>query len=99
MLIQRRLAVVLPRPQAVHIQLFSMLFILGALFATITLHFSSGMELPTAVSMVWRRVSKSMAFRQLVVISFAIVSVSGPQLVPCDVSVTVGHTSNIGFWS
>lgn len=54
------------------ILMFSFVFVGGALFATITLQFTAGMEFTVAIATVLRRVAKSVAFRQLLVISAAI---------------------------
>jgi hypothetical protein len=59
----------------IHIAIFSLIFIGGALFATMTLQFTADMEFNVAVSTVLRRVAKSVAFRQLVVIAVAILLV------------------------
>ncbi len=58
--------------KAIHVVMFSLIFVGGAVFATLTLQLTVGMEFSTAISTVLRRVAKSVAFRQLVVISLAI---------------------------
>jgi len=57
----------------IHIILFSLIFVGGAAFATITLQFTAGMEFRLAVTTVLRRVAKSAAFRQLVVIGCTVI--------------------------
>eukprot|EP00195_Chlamydomonas_chlamydogama_P016583 CAMPEP_0202913296 /NCGR_PEP_ID=MMETSP1392-20130828/60112_1 /ASSEMBLY_ACC=CAM_ASM_000868 /TAXON_ID=225041 /ORGANISM="Chlamydomonas chlamydogama, Strain SAG 11-48b" /LENGTH=714 /DNA_ID=CAMNT_0049604509 /DNA_START=272 /DNA_END=2416 /DNA_ORIENTATION=- len=59
----------------VHIALFTLIFVGGAVFAAVTLQFTADMEFSTAVTTVLRRVAKSVAFRQLVVIAVAILLV------------------------
>jgi len=51
---------------------FSLVFVGGALFATLGLTFTAEMEFGQAVATVLRRVARSVAFRQLVVIAGAI---------------------------
>lgn len=55
--------------------MFTALFIGAAVFATITLQFTSELEPAVAVQTVVRRVLKSAAFRQLCVIATAILIV------------------------
>ncbi|KAL6751057.1 Mechanosensitive ion channel-domain-containing protein [Haematococcus lacustris] len=58
--------------RSTHVLLFGLIFVGGAMFATMTLTFTADMELGAAVLTVLRRVAKSAAFRQLCVISSAI---------------------------
>lgn len=47
----------------IHIVVFSLIFICGAIFATMTLQFTADLEFTTAVATVLRRVTRSPAFR------------------------------------
>ncbi|GAX82316.1 hypothetical protein CEUSTIGMA_g9745.t1 [Chlamydomonas eustigma] len=59
----------------VHVILFSIIFLGGALFATMTLQFTADIEFSAAVVTVLKRTAKSVAFRQLIVIAMAILVV------------------------
>lgn len=52
--------------------MFALIFVGGALFATLTLQFTAELDFNAAVRAVSRRVMKSVAFRQLCVIACAI---------------------------
>eukprot|EP00798_Chlamydomonas_sp_ICE-L_P011587 gene11587-34289_t len=58
-----------------HFIIFAILLGGGGLFACMTLQFTSGMDFSVAATMVWRRLIKSVAFRQLVVITGAMLAV------------------------
>lgn len=52
--------------------MFALIFLGGAIMATMTLSFTAEMELSTAVATVLRRIARSSPFRQLVVITCAV---------------------------
>jgi hypothetical protein len=55
----------------IYVLLFALIFIGGTLFASATLQFTANMEFTAALVTVLRRVAKSVAFRQLIVIAAA----------------------------
>ncbi|MEW5312234.1 MAG: hypothetical protein WDW38_003881 [Sanguina aurantia] len=61
--------------QPLHILLFTLIFVGGAIFATMTIQFTADVNFNVAAQTVVRRVAKSMAFRQLCIISGAILVV------------------------
>ncbi|GIM15846.1 hypothetical protein Vretimale_18540 [Volvox reticuliferus] len=56
----------------IHVVIFAAIFLGGALFAALTLQFTSGLDFQAAATTVARRVTRSVAFRQLCVIACAI---------------------------
>ncbi|KXZ55407.1 hypothetical protein GPECTOR_3g59 [Gonium pectorale] len=56
----------------IHVLVFAAIFLGGALFASLTLQFTAGLDFQVAATTVARRVARSVAFRQLCVIACAI---------------------------
>eukprot|EP00798_Chlamydomonas_sp_ICE-L_P011468 gene11468-34184_t len=66
------------QPQSFHFLSLALLLIGGGIFASMTLQVTAGVDTRTAILLVWRQVTKSVAFRQVVVISAAMLTVYQP---------------------